>query len=97
MHGHFGPNQTLKNTEFLNQKMEMLRKNKVSNCKMRMSDIHKDNWSLGFLFLLQIIHNDFNIVLTLKIGSKQVNVENVNWFKNYRVCFLLDICSNWLK
>ena len=32
-HGHLGSNQMLKNVEFLNQKMEMLRKNIASHCK----------------------------------------------------------------
>ena len=49
---------------------------------MRMFDIHKDIWSLGFLFILSIIYIHFNIVLTFEIEPKQGNVENVNRFKN---------------
>ena len=31
--GHLGSHQMLKNVEFFNKKMEMLRKDKASNCK----------------------------------------------------------------
>ena len=37
---------------FLTQKMEVLRKIKLLIVKMRMFDIHKDIWSLGFPFIL---------------------------------------------
>ena len=46
-----------------------------------MFDIHKDIWSFGVPFILQIIHIHFNIVQTFQIKPKQGNVENVNWFK----------------
>ena len=32
-HGHLASNQMLKNVAFLNQKIEMLRKTRVSKCK----------------------------------------------------------------
>ena len=65
----------LKNVEFLNQKMEMSRKSKVSHC-------NKDIWSLSFPFMLKIIHIHFNLVQTFEIEPKHRNVENVNRFKN---------------
>ena len=59
--------------------------------KMRIFDVHKDIWSLGFPFILSIIHIHFSIVLAFEIEPKQGYVENVNWFKN--VYCLLDISS----
>ena len=56
---------------------------------MRMFDIHKDIWSLGFLFILSIIYIHFNIVLTFEIEPKQGNVENVNRFKSEGFIFYL--------
>ena len=67
----------------------MLRKTKLLTVKMRIFDIHKDIWSLGFPFILQIIHIHFNIVLTFEIEPKQGNVENVNWFKSEEFIFYL--------
>ena len=58
-----------------------LEKIKLTIVKMRMFDIHKDIWSLGFPFILYIIHIHFNIVLTFQIEPKQGNVKNVNRFK----------------
>ena len=49
---------------------------------MRMFDIHKDIWSLGFPSMLYIIHIHFNLVQAFEIEPKQGNVENVNRFKN---------------
>ena len=65
---------------------------------MRMFDIHKDIWSLGFLFILSIIYIHFNIVLTFEIEPKQGNVENVNRFKiegyiSYSILLVTDSIS----
>ena len=65
----------------------MLRKINLPIVKMRMFDIQKDIWSLGFPFILQIIHIHFNIVLTFDIEPKQGNVENVNRSKNEEFIF----------
>ena len=48
---------------------------------MRMFDIHKDIWSLGFPSMLYIIHIHFNLVQAFEIEPKQGNVENVNRLK----------------
>ena len=47
--------------------------------KIRMFDIHKDIWSIGFQFILVHIH--FNIILSFEIQPKQGNGENINQLK----------------
>ena len=65
---------------------------KLSIVKIRIFNIHKDNWSLGFQFFLEIINIHFNVVLTFEIEPKQGNVESVNKLKRI-IYFLRDISS----
>ena len=51
---------------------------------------------LDFCLFCDLIHIDFNKVLTFEIEAKQGNVENVNRFRK-TFYFLFDIRRQWFK
>ena len=61
-----------------------------------MFDIHKDIWSLGFPFILEMIHIHFILVLRFEIEPKQGDFKNVNQSKKSMISFTFDISSNWI-